>query len=242
MVWINKRRCKSFSGEIQNASPLLLKNTQEFLDVLSKSRFRLSECVSYLKTPFHELNNSIDGLWLDEGIKVPKFMGSYVDYWTAAQYKAFCRQVRVWALDHNKDPFKELYRRVYEVIVSNKKALQLLVIAKTVEAAQKDEKVLFDQQANIKQLSNEVKMRDDQLFVANNNFKDANTQFDRLKLLIKGMRVHGSYLLSSELNVGQHMIGASATEQAQIITQPVKPENKEIKQQHKYKVDDGLEL
>ncbi|WP_263987138.1 hypothetical protein [Limosilactobacillus fermentum] len=60
MTKINKRRCGEFGGEVQNASPLAMENTQEYQDVIGMSRFKLNTSISYLKKPFERFADSID--------------------------------------------------------------------------------------------------------------------------------------------------------------------------------------
>lgn len=240
MVKMNKRRCSGFNGEVQKASPLAMENTQEFRDVIAMAKFKLSASVDFLEKPFDRLANSIQKLWLDEGASVPGFATKFVDCWSVTDYAVFCEQVKLWALDHNVDPFKELRRRVRELILCDKKSLQLLTITKLLNNANDDEKVLFVQQANIQQLCNEIGEKDDQLAVETDDFKHSTTQFDRLKLLVRAMRLHSSYLVNQHLTRHQ-MVNVNIEEQAKLIAKPVPKQVKPIKKMDKSK-DDQIEL
>lgn len=221
MVKMNKRRCSGFNGEVQKASPLAMENTQEFRDVIAMAKFKLSASVDFLEKPFDRLANSIQKLWLDEGASVPGFATKFVDCWSVTDYAVFCEQVKLWALDHNVDPFKELRRRVRELILCDKKSLQLLTITKLLNNANDDEKVLFVQQANIQQLCNEIGDKDDQIFVESNDFKNSSSQFERLKSLIQAMRMHSSYLVNQRYT-RRRLVSVNAEKEANFITKPVK--------------------
>lgn len=96
---------------------------------------------------------------------MPKFASEFVDCWSVDDYAAFCEQVKRWASDHDADPFEELRRRVRELLLCDKKSFQLLTISKLLNKFKDDEQVLFDQQANVQQLCNEIGEKDDQLTV-----------------------------------------------------------------------------
>lgn len=243
MVRINKNRCNGFNGEVQDASPLKLKNTQEYHDVITMSRFKLNASIKYLEGPFDQLADSVKNLWLDEGTRVPGFALHFVDYWSDEDYMNFCKQVKLWALDHNKDPFDELHRRVRELILCDKKSLQLWTISQLLGRSNDDDKVLFDQQANVQQLCNEIGEKDDQILVEDDSFKHSSTQFERLKLLVQSMRQHSNYLINQRLTRHQ-MVSVNADEQAKIIAKPVSA-TKECNQPTVNKTkdkDDGFEL
>lgn len=239
MVKINKRRCGALGGEVQDASPLAVKNTQEYRDVIGMSRFKLSTSISYLKSPFDQLADSINNLWLNEGDSVPRFASKFVDCWSIDDYAVFCEQVKQWALDHDVDPFEELRRRVRELLLCDKKSFQLLTISKLLNKSKDDEQVLFDQQANVQQLCNEIGEKDDQLTVETDDFKHSTTQFDRLKLLVRAMRLHSNYLVNQRLTRHQ-MVNVNIEEQAKLIAKPVPKRVKPTKQLNKSK-DDEIE-
>lgn len=235
----NKRRCGALDGEVQDASPLATKNTQEYRDVIAMSHFKLSASISYLDSPFNQLANSINGLWLNEGDPVPKFAEKFVDCWSLDDYAVFCEQVKQWALDHDADPFEELRRRVRELILYDKKSFQLLTISTLLKKSKDDEQVLFDQQANVQQLCNEIGEKDDQLAVETDDFKHSTTQFDRLKLLVRAMRIHSNYLVNQRLTRRQ-MVNVNIDEQAKLIAKPVQKQDKPNNQRNKSK-DDEIE-
>lgn len=221
MVKMNKRRCNGFSGEVQKASPLVMKNTQEYRDVIAMVKFKLSTSADYLEKPFDRLDKSIKDLWLSEGDSVPGFAAKFVDYWSVNDYATFCEQVKQWALDHGEDPFEELRRRVRELILCDKKSLQLLTITKLLNNANNDEKILFAQQANVQQLCNEIGEKDDQIFVETNDFKNSSSQFERLKSLIQAMRLHSNYLVNQRYT-RRRLVSVNAEQEANLITKPVK--------------------
>lgn len=221
MVKMNKRRCNGFSGEVQKASPLAMKNTQEYRDVIAMVKFKLSTSVDYLEEPFDRLANSIKDLWLSEGDSVPGFATKFFDYWSVNDYATFCEQVKQWALDHGEDPFEELRRRVRELIMCDKKSLQLLTITKLLNNANDDEKILFAQQANVQQLCNEIGDKDDQIFVESNDFKNSDSQFERLKSLIQAMRLHSNYLVNQRYT-RRRLASVNAEKEANFITKPIK--------------------
>lgn len=221
MVKMNKRRCSGFNGEVQKASPLAMENTQEFRDVIAMAKFKLSASVDYLEEPFDRLANAIKDLWLSEGASVPGFATKFVDCWSVTDYAVFCEQVKLWALDHGKDPFEELRRRVRELILCDKKSLQLLTITKLLNNANDDEKILFDQQASIQQLCNEIGEKDDQIFVEDDSFKHSSTQFERLKSLVQSMRQHSNYLVNQRYT-RRRLMSVNAEKEANLITKPVK--------------------
>lgn len=242
MVEINKRRCGAFSGEVQNASPLAMENTQEYQDVIGMSQFKLNTSISYLKKPFERLADSIKNLWLNKGDSVPGFATKFVDCWSVEDYTMFCEQVKRWALDHAEEPFAELRRRIRELILCDKKSLQLLTITKFINKAKGNEKVLFNQQANIQQLCNEIGEKDDVLFVESNDFKNSKSQFERLKALIQAMRWHSNNLVNQR-HVRQQLTVANAKKEAEIIAKPIKVKPKHSQQNRKAKDhNDELEL
>ena len=243
MVKINKNRCNGFSGEVQDASPLNVENTQEYRDVIAMTKFKLDTSMRYLEGPFDHLADSMQNLWLNEGMQVPGFATKFVDCWSNDDYVTFCEQVKLWALDHNEEPFSELYRRARELILCDKKSLQLLTIRKLLDKSNENEKVLFEQQANVQQLCNEISEKDDQIFVEDDSFKHSSTQFERLKSLVQSMRQHSNYLVNQRLTRHQ-MVSVNANEQAKIIAKPV-PATKKRNQPMMNKTndkDDGLEL
>lgn len=242
MVEINKHRCAAFSGEVQKASPLAMENTQEYLDVIGMSRFKLNISINYLEKPFDRLADSIKNLWLNEGDSVPGFATKFVDCWSVEDYTMFCEQVKHWALDHDEKPFAELRRRIRELILCDKKSLQLLTITKFINKAKGNEKVLFNQQANIQQLCNEIGEKDDVLFVESNDFKNSKSQFDRLKALIQAMRWHSNNLVNQR-HVRQQLTVANAKKEAEIIAKPIKVKSTHSQQNRKAKDhNDELEL
>lgn len=243
MVKINKNRCNGFSGEVQDASPLNVENTQEYRDVISMVRFKLSTSIQYLERPFDHLADSMQNLWLNEGMQVPGFATKFADCWSNDDYVTFCEQVKLWALDHDEEPFSELYRRVRELILCDKKSLQLLTIRKLLDKSNENEKVLFEQQANVQQLCNEIGEKDDQIFVEDDSFKHSSTQFERLKSLVQSMRQHSNYLVNQQFT-HHRMVSINANEQAKIIAKPV-PATKKLNQPMVNKTkdkDDGLGL
>lgn len=243
MVKIYKNHCNGFNGEVQDASPLNVENTQEYCDAVAMAKFKLSTSVRYLEGPFDQLADSMQNLWSSEGMQVPGFATKFADCWSNDDYVAFCEQVKLWALDHEKDPFSELYRRVRELILCDKKSLQLLTIRKLLDKSNENEKVLFKQQANVQQLCNEISEKDDQIFVEDDSFEHSSTQFERLKSLVQSMRQHSNYLVNQRLTRHQ-MISVNADKQAKIIAKPV-PATKEPNQPTVNKAkdkDDGLEL
>ena len=242
MVEINKHRCAAFSGEVQKASPLAMENTQEYLDVIGMSRFKLNISINYLEKPFDRLADSIKNLWLNEGDSVPGFATKFVDCWSVEDYTMFCEQVKHWALDHDEKPFAELRRRIRELILCDKKSLQLLTITKFINKAKGNEKVLFNQQANIQQLCNEIGEKDDVLFVESNDFKNSKSQFDRLKALIQAMRWHSNNLVNQR-HVRQQLTVVNAKKEAEIIAKPIKVKSTHSQQNRKAKDhNDELEL
>ena len=242
MVEINKHRCAAFSGEVQKASPLAMENTQEYLDVIGMSRFKLNISINYLEKPFDRLADSIKNLWLNEGDSVPGFATKFVDCWSVEDYTMFCEQVKHWALDHDEKPFAELRRRIRELILCDKKSLQLLTITKFINKAKGNEKVLFNQQANIQQLCNEIGEKDDVLFVESNDFKNSKSQFDRLKALIQAMRWHSNNLVNQR-HVRQQLTVVNAKKEAEIIAKPIKVKSTHSQQNRKAQDhNDELEL
>ena len=242
MVEINKHRCAAFSGEVQKASPLAMENTQEYLDVIGMSRFKLNISINYLEKPFDRLADSIKNLWLNEGDSVPGFATKFVDCWSVEDYTMFCEQVKHWALDHDEKPFAELRRRIRELILCDKKSLQLLTITKFINKAKGNEKVLFNQQANIQQLCNEIGEKDDVLFVESNDFKNSKSQFDRVKALIQAMRWHSNNLVNQR-HVRQQLTVVNAKKEAEIIAKPIKVKSTHSQQNRKAKDhNDELEL
>lgn len=215
MVKINKQRCTGFGDEVQDASSLKVENTQEYQDIIAMARFKLGTSINYLKGPFNRLADSLKNLWLSEGNQAPHFVSNFVDYWSVDDYVTFCEQVKLWALDHNVDPFDELQRRVRELLLCDKKSIQLLTIKKLLDKSKNNERVLFDQQANVQQLCNEIGEKDDQLFIDHDDFKQSTSQFGRLKGLVQAMRRHSNYLVNVNL-----------AEQAKIITKPIQSSKK----------------
>lgn len=230
MAEINKRRCGAFGGEVQKASTLSVENTQEYRDVIGMGRFKLSASIHRLEEPFNQLSNSIQDLWLSEGEQVPQFVNNFVDYWSVGNYSAFCDQLKLWALDHGKAPFEELRRRVQELILCNKKSFQLLTIRKLLDKSKNNEGALFEEQANIQQLCNEIGEKDDRLFVDSNNFEHSNTQFERLKSLVHAMRQHSNYLANQRLT-RRRLVNVSISEQAKIISEPIHVNKKRVQPQ-----------
>ena len=154
----------------------------------------------------------------------------------------FCEQVKHWALDHDEKPFAELRRRIRELILCDKKSLQLLTITKFINKAKGNEKVLFNQQANIQQLCNEIGEKDDVLFVESNDFKNSKSQFDRLKALIQAMRWHSNNLVNQR-HVRQQLTVVNAKKEAEIIAKPIKVKSTHSQQNRKAKDhNDELEL
>ena len=243
MVRINKNRCNGFNGEVQDASPLHVENTQEYQDVVAMGKFKLSTSMRYLAGPFDQLADSMQNLWLNEGIQVPGFALKFVDCWSSDDYAAFCEQVKLWALDHGKAPFDELHRRVRELILCDKKSLQLLTIRKLMDNSNDDEKVLFDLQANIQQLCDEIGEKDDRSFVEDDSFMHSNTQFGRLKSLVQAFRQHSNYLVNQPLT-RHKMVSVSINEQVNMIAKP----NSTAKKNNKHSInktkdnDDELEM
>lgn len=245
MVKMNKHRCNGFNGEVQNASPLAMENTQEYRDVIGMSQFKLDLSHSYLQDPFDQLVNSFQKLWLDEGALVPGFATKFADCWSVADYAAFCEQVKLWALDHDGKPFDELRRRVRELLLCDKKSFQLLTVTKLLNKSKNNEKVLFDQQANIQQLCNEIGEKDEQLFINDGDFKQAGSHFERLKSLVKAMRLHSNYLVDQRLK-RRRIVNVNINEQAKMISKPIQsneePKGTEATDQYKPKNhDDELE-
>lgn len=243
MVRINKQRCDGFGGEVQDASPLKVENTQEYQDVIAMARFKLGTSINFLKGPFNQLAESLESLWLSEGSQVPHFASKFVDYWSADDYATFCEQVKLWALDHDADPFDELRRRVRELLLCDKKSFQLLTITKLLNKSKDSERVLFDQQANIQQLCNEIGEKDDRVFIDHDGFKQSTSQFRRLKGLVQAMRQHSNYLVNQRLT-RRRLINVNLSEQAKIISKPVQS-SKKAEQPKKRKSkdhDDELEL
>ncbi|MEK1432521.1 hypothetical protein HCY88_10245 [Limosilactobacillus fermentum] len=152
---------------------------------------------------------------------MPGFATKFVDYWSVNDYATFCEQVKQWALDHGEDPFEELRRRVRELILCDKKSLQLLTITKLLNNANDDEKILFAQQANVQQLCNEIGDKDDQIFVESNDFKNSDSQFERLKSLIQAMRLHSNYLVNQRYT-RRRLASVNAEKEANFITKPIK--------------------
>ncbi len=217
MAKINEKRCNGTFGEPRKVSPLAVENTQEFRDVINMEMFKLQMSVKYLEPGFNNLINSIKGLWLDEGEMPPKFISNFADYWSVNDYAAFCSQVKQWALDHNEDPFKELRRRVREVILCDKKSLQLDTVNRI---SKKGRKELFNWQANVQQLCNEIGEKDDQIFVDSDAFEHTGSQLGRLKSLTQAMRAHRDYLVNQRLT-RRRMVSVNAEKQAELITKPV---------------------
>ncbi|MCD7125039.1 hypothetical protein [Limosilactobacillus caviae] len=243
MVKINKRRCAGFGGEVQDASPLKVENTQEYQDVIAMAWFKLGTSINFLKGPFTHLADSIENLWLSEGDQVPHFVSKFADCWSVDDYATFCEQVKLWALDHGADPFDELRRRVRELLLCDKKSFQLLTITKLLNKSKDSERVLFDQQANVQQLCNEISEKDDQLFIDHDGFKQTTSRFGRLKGLVQAMRQHSNYLVNQRLT-RRRLVNVNLAEQAKIISKPVQS-NKKSEQPKKHKSkdhDDELEL
>ena len=243
MVRINKQWCDGFGGEVQDASLLKVENTQEYQDVIAMARFKLGTSINFLKGPFNQLAESLESLWLSEGSQVPHFASKFVDCWSADDYATFCEQVKLWALDHDADPFNELRHRVRELLLCDKKSFQLLTITKLLDKSKDNERVLFDQQANVQQLCNEIGEKDDQVFIDRDDFKQSTSQFGRLKGLVQAMRRHSNYLVNQRLT-RRRLINVNLAEQAKIISKPVQSRKKsEQPKKHKSKDhDDELEL
>ncbi|MBD7895703.1 hypothetical protein H9564_08410 [Limosilactobacillus sp. Sa3CUN2] len=239
MVKINKRCCSGVNGEVQNATPLAEKNTQEYQDTIGMAQFKLGKSIDYLEEPFDQLANSIKRLWLSEGDTLPRFVNKFADCWSSDDYATFCEQVKLWALDHDKDPFEELRRRVHELLLCDKKLFQLLTVTKLLRKSGDSERVLFDQQANVQQLCNEIGEEDDQLFIANDDFKQASSQFGRLKGLVYAMRLHSNYLVNQRLT-RRKMVNVDLAEEAKIISKPVQSSGNSGKSNAK-EDDDELE-
>ncbi len=186
-----------------------------------------------------------NNLWLNEGDSVPKFTTKLVDCWSVDDYTLFCEQVKRWALDHDEEPFTELRRRIRELILYDKKSLQLLkllTITKLLNKAKSNEKVLFDQQADIQQLCNEISEEDDKLFVESNDFKNSKSQFERLRALIQAMRWHSNNLVNQR-HARQKLSIVNAKKEAELITKPIKTKSNHSQQNRKAKDhDDELEL
>lgn len=176
---------------------------------ISMLHFKLAVSSHYLQPQFLQKATYINGLWTDEEEQVPKFVEKFAAFWSATDYKAFCRQVVIWSADHEEEGKEELWYRIRALIMRDKQASLLGIVKAFIS---KNNETLFTRQKNIQRLCDEISEEDDVVVVNDKTFNNYDS-FERLQKLSFAMCQHTHFLLYEPLQY-HASYKVSASEQA----------------------------